>query len=234
MLVPCPHCQKRTRLTLPGSASAVASVPPPPNPPAIPTAPGPSHAPRDVSPAAAATPSAPSVPIGEPAAGPKSKGGLLIGIGVALIVLAAGGYLGYKKFLSVPETQADSPTPRTAKSKKPSVTNAEPAGAETAAAPASAKKPKSPQDLKTGAVTLEKSKGGSSLVYGVGDIRNDSEYQRFGVKVELNVFDAAGKNAGKATDYIQVIEPHGSWRFHALILDPKATSAKIAGVSEAE
>jgi hypothetical protein len=234
MAVPCPHCQKRTRLNLPGSSAAVASVPPPTIAPAS----APSSAPPVASRAPTPPPSAPAAPstpsVNEETATPKSKIGLLVGVALGVLICAGGGYFGYKKFLSAPESQTAPAAPQTARSKKAIVTNIEPAGSESSAAPAAVKKAKSPQDLKAGAVTLEKAKGGSSLVYGVGDIRNDSDYQRFGVKVELNVFDAAGKNAGKATDYIQVIEPHGSWRFHALILDPKAASAKIASVTEAE
>jgi hypothetical protein len=234
MAVPCPHCQKRTRLNLPGSSAAFASVPSPTIVPAsAPSSalPVPSRSPTP-PPAAPAPPSSASA--NEEPGASKSKTGLLVGVALGILICAAGGYFGYKKVLSQPEGETAIASPKSTKSKKPGATNTEPAGSETSVAPATIKKAKSLQDLKAGAVTLEKSKGGSSLVYGVGDIRNDSDYQRFGVKVELNVFDAAGKNAGKATDYIQVIEPHGSWRFHALILDPKATSAKIASVTEAE
>jgi hypothetical protein len=166
-------------------------------------------------------------------ASPKTKVGLRIGLAVLLVVMMGGGYLAYKRFLNEPEVEPSPQPQNVSRKKKEPATNTTPATSETVSTPAP-KAAKSAQDLKTGTVSLEKSKGGSSLVYGVGEIRNESDYQRFGVKVELNVFDAAGKNAGKATDYIQVIEPHGSWRFHALILDPKATSAKIANVSEAE
>ena len=223
MSVPCPHCQKRTRLNAP----AIGSVPEfsPASPPA---------APKATPPPASRTPVAPASPGISPAARePSSKVGLLVGITIGLLALGAGGYFGYKKFLSKSETESAIASPKPAKKTKRPETNSEAANTETVVTPATIKA-KSLQDLKPGPVTLEKSKGGSSLVYGVGDLRNDSEHQRFGVKVELSVFDAAGKNVGKATDYIQVIEPRNSWRFHALILDPKATSAKIANVSEAE
>jgi hypothetical protein len=94
------------------------------------------------------------------------------------------------------------------------------------------KRPKSPDDLKAGAVQLEKTKG-SSLVYAVGAVTNDSEHQRFGVRIELDLFNSAGKKlSGSAKDYKDVIEPHRDWQFHALIPDSKAVSAKVSSVKE--
>jgi len=91
--------------------------------------------------------------------------------------------------------------------------------------------PKSLADLKVGAITLEKAKSGS-LVYAAGVLKNDSDYARYGVKIELDLSDAQGRGASKATDYTQVIEPRKEWRFRALILDSKAVSAKLAKVTE--
>ena len=95
------------------------------------------------------------------------------------------------------------------------------------------KVPKSPNDLKVGAIALEKSKG-SSLVYAVGILRNDSEYQRFGVTIELALSDARGNKAGTAKDYRAVIDPHQEWRFRALVLDSKAVSAQVERIREEE
>ena len=228
MVITCPHCQKRTVLRVAGApppptpapAREVRSVSTSAAPPTIPPPVPPAAAPRETSPAMA-----------EAAEPRKSRMGLLIVIALGILVLGAAGFFAFQNSRTKPETESAPPLPR-AKVKKPAKTNTEAAASEEA--PPAAKKAKTLQDLKTGSVILEKSKGGSSLVYGVGDVKNDSEYQRFGVKVELSVFDAKGKNVGKATDYIQVIEPHGTWRFHALILDDKATSAKIASVTEAE
>lgn len=80
-------------------------------------------------------------------------------------------------------------------------------------------------------ITLEKV-AGSSLVYGAGTLTNTANRQRFGVKVELDLLNAAGQKIGTASDYQGVIEPNGQWHFRALI-DPKATaSARLADIKE--
>lgn len=80
-------------------------------------------------------------------------------------------------------------------------------------------------------VAIEKAKS-SRLIYATGAIRNQSARQRFGVKVELALFDESGAKLGTATDYIQVIEPHKEWRFRAMITDPKTASAKVSAITE--
>ena len=81
------------------------------------------------------------------------------------------------------------------------------------------------------AVQLEKSVG-TSLVYAVGTVKNQTDRKRFGVKVELDIFDAAEQKLATATDYQPVIEPGASWRFKALVLDSKAISAKLSAIKE--
>jgi hypothetical protein len=93
------------------------------------------------------------------------------------------------------------------------------------------KKPKSLDDLKVSAVQLEKAKVGS-LVYAIGTVTNASEFQRFGVKVELNLFNGNGKKLGVTKDYKDIIEPHREWQFHAMILDAKTTSAAVSSITE--
>ena len=80
---------------------------------------------------------------------------------------------------------------------------------------------------------LEKTSG-SSLVYVTGTIQNPTERQRFGVKVEFSLFDTNDNAIGTATDYEQVIEPHGEWRFKALVIESKAVSAKFHSIIEAQ
>ena len=88
-------------------------------------------------------------------------------------------------------------------------------------------------DLKVGPITLEKARG-SSLVHAVGVLKNDSDHQRFGVNIELELSDARGNKAGTARDYRTVIEPHQEWRFRALLLDSKAVSARLDRIREEE
>jgi hypothetical protein len=80
-------------------------------------------------------------------------------------------------------------------------------------------------------VKLEKTPG-SSLVYVTGKVRNLSDRQRFGVKVEFRLFDTNDTAIGKATDYQPVLDPHGDWSFKAMIMESKAVSAKFGGILE--
>ena len=99
-------------------------------------------------------------------------------------------------------------------------------------APVTATKPKSLDDLKAGNPALEKAKSGSLLVYAVGTVKNDSDHQRYGVRVEFELLDASGKSVGKASDYKDVIEPRKEWRYRALVLTKKAASARLVAVNE--
>ena len=95
----------------------------------------------------------------------------------------------------------------------------------------SADQPKAVSDLKTGSLKLEKATG-SSLVYAVGSLTNDSSHQRYGVRVEVALTDGTGKAAGIARDYRPVLEPGEIWRFRALILDSRAKGATLKEVLE--
>jgi hypothetical protein len=87
--------------------------------------------------------------------------------------------------------------------------------------------------FKAGTVQLEKAKG-SSLIYAIGTLKNMENRQRFGVKVELDLFDASGKRIGEASDYQSVIETNGEWQFKALVVDSKRTATgKIRDIKEA-
>lgn len=99
-------------------------------------------------------------------------------------------------------------------------------------APVAPKKPqKSLDDFKVSSVELEKAKVGS-LVYAVGTVTNASEFQRFGVQIELDLFGKNGKKLGVAKDYKDVIEPNHQWQFHALIPDPRTASVKVSSIKE--
>jgi hypothetical protein len=103
--------------------------------------------------------------------------------------------------------------------------------------PAVATKPSPPADpfaqisFRVSPVTLEKSVG-TSLVYAQGTVVNTTNRQRFGVKLELDLFDAGGQWVAKASDYQGVIEPNAEWQFRALVVETKAASAKIAAIKE--
>jgi hypothetical protein len=116
---------------------------------------------------------------------------------------------------------------------RPTTTTPVPAAATTAQreAPPPADDPATKAGFKVGAINLEKTTG-SSLIYALGTVMNPTNRQRFGVKVELDLFDAAGKKVATATDYQQVIEPKGRWQFKALVVDSKAATAKLASIKE--
>jgi hypothetical protein len=111
-----------------------------------------------------------------------------------------------------------------------------PVAATTNAPPSEPEDPVSKAGFRISPIALEKDKPSgnsvaSSLVYAVGTLTNPSDKQRFGVRIELEVFDASDKKIGTATDYAQVIEPKGEWRFKALV-PAKANSAKLSAIKE--
>lgn len=242
-VVDCPHCGKKTPL---GSVTVAQT--------AAVEKPAPAAAPVPVARSASAKPDAPraAVPVAAAAekkggkkckqcgadmgagakicvqcgAGIRKKGPVFWGLAVAVVVAAGvGGWLYWKK-------GQNEKTPAAVVS-VPIATNKPPP------APEPPKEPKSPNDLKVSALTIEKSKSSgkdkaktSELVYAVGTVKNESDWQRFGVKVVCDLFDAKGNNLGMATDYIQVIEPRKPWTFRALALDKKAVSARLKSINE--
>lgn len=88
------------------------------------------------------------------------------------------------------------------------------------------------QGFRVTAVTLEQGPGGG-LVFAVGTVQNTTDRQRFGVKVELELFDSGGTKLGVASDYQKVIEPAAAWKFRALVVDKNARSARVVAIQEA-
>lgn len=231
----CPHCGQETLLS--ESAETLAADLPVP-PPEVATG---SSAPPLGS--TLASPVVPQASLADAAACPQyghgKKSRLLAGalVLLALAALAGGGWY----FMAGPGAKkAEAPVAKAAltnRATNPSTptnpTTNPPSGKPVessipvAAAP---KSPKSIDDLKPSAVTMEKAKSGS-LIHAVGTIKNTSDQQRFGVRVELELTDARGNPAGKASDYTQVIEPRQEWRFRALVLDPKGSKAVAGKVS---
>ncbi len=150
---------------------------------------------------------------------PQKSSGAWLWIGVAVAVIVAGTFL-----FHTAGPQSSKPVAL--------VTNA--AIATDAATTRAEPKPKSSEDLKVSNVRLETPKG-SGLRYALGTVKNDSEHQRFGIQIELGLFDKNGQPLpGKATDYLQMLEPGKEWKFRALVLDSKAASVKVASIKEQE
>ena len=72
----------------------------------------------------------------------------------------------------------------------------------------------------------------SSLVYVIGKVRNLSNHQRFGVKVEFTLFDTYDRAIGHATDYQSVLESNGVWDFKAMVMESKAVTAHFSTIKE--
>jgi hypothetical protein len=73
---------------------------------------------------------------------------------------------------------------------------------------------------------------GSTLIYAVGRIKNETDKARFGVTVELGLFDAENRRLGGARDYKDTIEALGEWTFRALLTQKSVASARISAVRE--
>jgi len=201
--VECPHCGQKTVLS--------------------------GATPRGTDPMVAAQP---PQPIPQPAAAATSPPRPFSTLLVLLLLLAAGAIAGggfwYFKIRPGSAKEGSSGLKKVSPPGSGGATND--ASPEPTPAPAP-ETPKSLDDLKPSAVTLEKAKSGN-LVHAVGTVKNDSDHQRFGVRVEIELIDAMGRPAGKITDYAQVIEPRAEWRFRALVLDAKAVSGSVAGIKE--
>lgn len=103
--------------------------------------------------------------------------------------------------------------------------------------PAAPPRPASPapaaviKEFAIGPAQIDRS-GGASLVYAIGTLTNTLPKQRFAVRVEIELLDAAGKSIGSASDYVSVIEPNAAWRFKALVVKGNAVAARVAGIRE--
>lgn len=176
-----------------------------------------------------------AAPVTPAAAVRPAKRGVSSGVVLALVgavAIAVAGVTLLRRGPTSEETIAAPSTVNTNASTAPATASTRTAPAiETNSAPASPTKPRSLDDLITGPISLEKAKN-SSLVYAVGVLRNESDHQRFGVTVEVELTDARGNDAGTAKDYRAVIEPRQEWRFRALVLNSKATSGSVTRIRE--
>ena len=217
-MIDCPHCSQKMKLAAPTAA---------PEPPPVPSrekqfkaCP---HCGAVMDEKAIACPQCGTDPAGAPDDSMKEKGKALpIAITLMVLGLGAGGFFLFQKNKNADSSPVAAAPPAT----NAVITRKQP---ETNAIPVKA--PKSLADLKADAVTLDKAKDGN-LVYATGTLRNDSEYQRFGVKIEIELLDAAEKKVGTATDYIQVMEPRTDWHFRALVNDSKTVKGRVASIKE--
>lgn len=71
-----------------------------------------------------------------------------------------------------------------------------------------------------------------SLSYVVGTLKNTLPKQRFSARAEVELLDEAGRSVGLVSDYAPSIEPHGEWRFRALILKGAPAEGRITRIRE--
>ena len=80
-------------------------------------------------------------------------------------------------------------------------------------------------------VALQKSPG-STIFHATGRLENKTDRSRFGVTVEIDLFDASGNKVGSAKDYVPVLEPRAFSNFRALLLKGDAASARVVNIRE--
>ena len=80
-------------------------------------------------------------------------------------------------------------------------------------------------------VVIEKTPG-NTLAYAAGALKNETDRQRFGVTVEIDLLDPRGTKVGATKDYATVIEPRAEWKFRALIAPKNVAAARVIGVKE--
>ena len=67
--------------------------------------------------------------------------------------------------------------------------------------------------------------------YIVGTVKNNSSREYSYVQVEINLYDDEGNQVGSTMDNTNNLEPGGTWKFKAIVLEDSATEYKIKDVS---
>ena len=91
---------------------------------------------------------------------------------------------------------------------------------------------KSISNLKIGKFFLETDQKGKGAAVATGKILNDSDNMHFGVKVDLDVLDAAGAKIGSVSDIITQLGPRENWNFIASVTNANAASVRFANIKE--
>jgi hypothetical protein len=65
----------------------------------------------------------------------------------------------------------------------------------------------------------------------VGTVRNNTDNRLTYVQVDFNLYDVAGTQVGNAFANVTNLEPHGTWKFSAGVIEENAVTAKLKNVS---
>jgi hypothetical protein len=87
------------------------------------------------------------------------------------------------------------------------------------------------QEFSASPVKIETA-AGTKVTRAIGSVKNLSTKRRFGVHVEIELKDEAGKVLDPAKDYTPTLEPGAEWRFNALVLPKSATSGRVTTITE--
>jgi ribosomal protein L40E len=78
---------------------------------------------------------------------------------------------------------------------------------------------------------LESKTGKFGLAVITGVATNNTDKQFSYVQVEINLYDRSGMQVGSTMANVNNLEPHGKWRFEAPLIEEKAASFKVKGVT---
>lgn len=94
-------------------------------------------------------------------------------------------------------------------------------------APASASVEKKP-DLEL--IDHETTSDGS-FSYIVGTVKNNTKKTYSYVQVEINLYDESGAQIGSTFDNVNNLEPDGTWKFKAIVMEDDVASYKIKDIT---
>lgn len=65
----------------------------------------------------------------------------------------------------------------------------------------------------------------------VGVVTNNTDHHITNAVVNFNLYDNSGAQVGNSIDVVDNLEPHGKWKFSAVVSEDSATSYKFKGVT---
>ncbi len=65
----------------------------------------------------------------------------------------------------------------------------------------------------------------------VGTVVNNTDKEYSYVQIEFNLYDSDGAQVGSTFANVANLEPHGKWKFEAMVLEDSATQAKLKDIT---